>query len=164
MKFSHDIDRVISLPTVYCTSKSMQPFRKYSRLKLAHLPQSRGCTKISVKSVIMHRFRKFFTDVFQTYVQTTLPLEVVDRKNFTTEFYHLEVVDPVFRVFSCFRCPNGGKGLGWGAHFGVIRKPIPTFLVAVYWSDFDICVRFLTNWLNIVKNDIVGGVTSALHK
>jgi len=28
---------------------------------------------------------------FQTYAQTTLPLEVVDWKNFTAEFYHLKL-------------------------------------------------------------------------
>ena len=78
-------------------------------------------------------FENFFTDVFQTYVQTTLLLEVFDQKNFTTEFYHLKVVKPIFRVFfHVFDPPNGGKGSSWEADFGVVRKPIPTFLIAVH--------------------------------
>ena len=152
IKFGHVVDRVISFPTVSRTSKSMQPFRKYSRLKVAHLRQSRGFTKIGVKSVIMHRARKLFTDVFQTYVQTTSSLEVFDRKNFTTEFYHLKVVKPIYHVFfHVFDPQNRGKGSSWGAKFGVVGKPIPTFLIAVYWSHFDISVRFHTNRLNIAK-------------
>ena len=152
IKFGHDVDRVISFPTVYCTSKSMQPFRKYSRLKLAHLRQSRGCTKISVKSVIMHRFRKFF--------HWCLP--DICANNFASESYWSEELHPrvlsfesgkthFSRFFHVFDPPNGGKGSSWGADFGVVGKPIPTFLIAVHWSHFDISVRFLTNRLNIAK-------------
>ena len=66
-------------------------------------------------------------------MQTTLLLEVVDRKNFTTEFYHLKVVKPIFGVFfRVFDPLNGGKGSSWGADFGVVGKPIPTFLIAVH--------------------------------
>ena len=65
-------------------------------------------------------------------MQTTLPLEVFDRKNFT-EIYHMKVVKPIFRVFfHVFDPPNGGKGSSWGADFGVVGKPIPTFLIAVH--------------------------------
>ena len=62
----------------------------------------------------MHRFRKFFTDVFQTYVQTTLSLEVFDRKNFTAEFYPLKVVKPIYRVFFMFSTPKWGEGVKLG--------------------------------------------------
>ena len=106
----------------------MQPFRKYSRLKLAHLRQSRGCTKISVESVIMHRtdLENFFTDVFQTYVRTTVPLEVLDRKNFTAEFYHLKVVKPIFRVFFIFSTPQmGGMGQVTGLILVSLESPYP---------------------------------------
>jgi hypothetical protein len=41
-------------------------------------------------------------------VQTTLPLEVFDRKNFTADFYHLKVEKPIFRVFFMFSTPQMG--------------------------------------------------------
>ena len=64
-------------------------------------------------------------------MQTTLLLEVFDRRNFT-EFNHLKVVNPFFAFFHVFDPPNGGKGLSWGADFGVVGKPISTFLIAVH--------------------------------
>ena len=65
---------------------------------------------------------------------------------------HLKVVKPIFsRFFPVFDPPNGRKGSSWGADFGVVGKPIPTFLIAVHRSHFDISVRFLTNRLNIAK-------------
>ena len=57
-------------------------------------------------------------------MQTTLPLEVVDRKNFTAEFYHLKVVKPIFAFFHVFDPSNGGKESSCGAYFGVVGKPI----------------------------------------
>ena len=65
-------------------------------------------------------------------MQTTLLLEVLDQKNFTAEFYHLKVVKPIFAFFHVFDPPNRVKGSSWGADFGVVGKPIPTFLIAVH--------------------------------
>jgi len=44
-------------------------------------------------------------------------------------------------------------GLSWGgAKFGdVIRYPVPTFLIDVHWSNFDIWNRLLTNRQNIAN-------------
>ena len=130
----------------------MQPFKKYSRLKLANLRQSRGCTKIGLKSVIMHRFRKFFhwclPDICANYFVPG---------SFRSEKLHSRVLSfesgktHFSRFFHVFDPPNGGKGSSWGADFSVVGKPIPTFLIAVHWSHFDISVRFLTNRLNIAK-------------
>ena len=63
-----------------------------------------------------------------------------------------KMVKPIFRVFfHVFDPPNWGNGSSWGADFGVVGKPIPTFLIPVYWSHFDISLRFRTNRLNIVN-------------
>ena len=118
MKFCHDVDSVISFPTVYCTSKSMQPFRKYSRLKIVHLRQSKGFTKISVKSVIMHRFRKIF--------HWCLP--DICANNFASESFWSEELHPrvlsfesgkthFFAFFSCFRPPKWEEGVKFGGWF-----------------------------------------------
>ena len=125
INFGHNVHRVISFPTVYRTSKSMQPFGKCSRLKLAHLRQSRGCTKISVQSVIIHRFRNFFTDVFQTYVQTTLPLEVLHQK-LQLRLLSFESGETHFsRFFHVFEPPNGGRGQVGRLIFVSLESPYP---------------------------------------
>jgi len=82
------------------------------------------------KCVSMHRYQTFFTYVSWTYVQTTLPLEIIDRKNFTTVLWSFEmlrhefiVIIPWFRIalvdasvapsreWHCFKkvfCPSEG--------------------------------------------------------
>ena len=139
---------------VYRTSKSMQPFRKYSRLKLAHLRQSRGCTKISVKSVIMHRFWKCFH-----WCLPDICANNFTAGSFWSEKLHRRVLSfersktHFSRFFHVYDPSNGGKESNWGLILVslVVGKPIPTFLIAVHWSNFDISVRFRTNRLNIVK-------------
>jgi len=72
--------------------------------------------------------------------RTTLPLEVVDRKNFvilTTDFW-------VFHVFD----PKIGERVKLGDHLGVVGKQIFSQIERVYRK-------------NVV---FVGGVTSALNK
>jgi len=66
-----------------------------------------------------------------------LPLEVVDRKNFTAEFYHLKVKNPIGYVLAiclCSKPPIEGKGevRPIRDYFVVFEKPIPTFLLSVY--------------------------------
>jgi len=58
--FNNDLGRVIPFPTAYHTSESMMPFRRH----------------ICIDFII------FLLIVFQTCVQTTLLLNVFDRKNF----------------------------------------------------------------------------------
>jgi len=62
----------------------IQPLLKYN---------PSDCTKASVRSVNMHRFLKFFLIISDIVIRSYafLPLEVVDRKNFTEEFYHLKL-------------------------------------------------------------------------
>ena len=81
----------------------MQLLRKHGSWNLAVLRRSRRCIKISVKGVIMHRYRNLFTIIFQNNVQITLSLKVVVRKNFIAEFSHLKMGIPNFRVKKCFR-------------------------------------------------------------
>jgi len=58
-------------------------------------------------------------------VQTTLPPEDVNWKNFTAEFYHLKVKNPHFAICSCF-APYKGKGSGkGGVDFGVVENQHP---------------------------------------
>jgi len=61
-----------------------------------------------------------------------LPLEVVDRNNFVAEFIHLRVQNPILHVVSGFRPQNEGEGEKLGAHFGIVVKPIPDFLIPVH--------------------------------
>jgi len=39
----------------------------------------------------MHLFRLRLGPIFKTFRLTTLPLEIIDRKNFAAQFYHLKV-------------------------------------------------------------------------
>jgi len=68
------------------------------------------CTKIILKSAIRINFDNFSTS------QTILPLEFVDRENFTAKFYHLKVENHNFSDFLCFQPPNERNGSGriWG--------------------------------------------------
>ena len=151
VKFGHDVDRVISFPAVYCTSKSIQPFRKYSRLKLAHLRQSAGCTKISGKSNYAP-ISKTFSQISSRHMCKQLcRWKLFIRKTSLQSFILWSGKTHFFAFFSCFRPPKWGKESSWGADFGVVGKPIHTFLIAVHWSHFDVSVHFLTNRLNIVK-------------
>ena len=83
----------------------------------------------------MRRKREFFTNVFQPYMQTTLPLELIDSRNLAAEFYYSKMGEPNFRIF-LFPIPKSGEsgqvGLFWRAHFGVVRNPISTFPLAVH--------------------------------
>jgi len=61
-----------------------------------------------------------------------LPPEVVDRKHFTCTDSHaqihlLKATDTILYVL----IPKWGKGTSIGIDFGVVGKPIPTFLIAV---------------------------------
>ena len=49
-----------ALPTVYCTTISKTKFWKYNCLESEHSRPSRSRTEIGLKSVIMHRYWKFF--------------------------------------------------------------------------------------------------------
>ena len=132
----------------------MQPLRKYSRLKLAHLRQSRGCTKNQCKKCNYNYapISKIFSLMSSRHM-----CKQPFRWKFRSEELHSRVLSfesgkiHFSRFFHVFDPPNGEKGSSWGADFGVVGKPIPTFLIAVHWSHFDISVRFLTNRLNIAK-------------
>ena len=95
----------------------MQPFRKYSRLKLAHLRQSRGCTKIGVKSVIMHRFRKFYH-----WCLRDICANIFAAGSFWSEKLHSRVLSfesgkTHFSRFFMFSTPQMGKGVKLGGWF-----------------------------------------------
>jgi len=57
-----------------------------------------------------------------------------------------------FCDFSCHLPPNEGKWSSWETNLGVVRKPMPTFPLAVHWNNSDISNGFLTNRQNIAKN------------
>jgi len=69
-------------------------------------------------------------------------LEVVEPINFKEEFYHLKVENPSYHDFVMFSTPNDGKGFKLGAQSGVVGNPIPTFLIAIHRSKFDISNHF----------------------
>jgi len=63
--------------------------------------------------------------------KTTFLLEVVDQKDCTAEFYHLNAENKFVRDFSTFLTPNE-EVIELGANFAVVGKPLPIFLIAVY--------------------------------
>ena len=74
-----------------------------------------------------------------------LPLEIIDRKNSTAEFYllKLESAKSQFVSFTAFWAPKCEEGVKLEGSFCVVRiKPINFFLKAVHISNFDISSVF----------------------
>jgi len=59
-------------------------------------------------------------------------VEDVDPRNFTANFYHLKVENRIFYNNLIFQPAYEEKRSNWGANFGFVGKPIPTFLIAVH--------------------------------
>ena len=100
----------------------------------------------------MHRFWKFFHWCLPDICANNFAAGSFRSEKLHSRLLSFETGKTHFsRFFHVSDPPIGGKGSSWGADFGVVGKPIPTFLIAVHWSHFDISVRFLTNRLNIAK-------------
>jgi len=112
-------------------------------------------------------FQKLFAFVFLTYAWTTLPLEVLDRKQHSTVNY-LIVENPLFNDFFMFSNPPPimGKASPCSLSFPIAQFiVIYTVPIAVHWNNVDKSNGFLT--INkILRNNtfFVGRVTFALNK
>ena len=72
------------LLTVYCTSNLVQRFGKHSCSKLALFAW--GCTKIGMKSVFIHHFRK----IFHSCLPDICAYDFAPWRNITTECFSFE--------------------------------------------------------------------------
>jgi len=118
--FTHDLDRAI-----LCSQYIALPNQSVLGILLFEMTLHQSCYKIGVKCVNLHWFQTFFTlFVSQNSVWQICSLVIVDRKNFTAQFYHLQMENPFLQFINFVHPLNGEKG-------------IPTFPLAVHGSISD---------------------------
>jgi len=107
----------------------------------------------------------YLPDCLLHLTEQLCPWKLLIRTTLPPSFIIWKWIIRLFAFFSHLPPPNGGERVKLWAHFGVIGKLIPDFLIPVHWSYLNIWIGFITNRPNVAeKRDIRRRVTSALIK
>jgi len=117
------------------TCKSMQPLHRYNCLKNSTLASIYE-VHWNCECINTHWFWKTFQSC----------LLKICRNNFTAgSCWSVKLPSRVWSYKSgnetfcnIFMLSTHKCGTSWKANFGVVRKPIPTFIITVHWRNFDI--------------------------